>query len=46
VAAAHGLLRFWDAGGGRRVAAAALFAVQAGLAIREVVEAVLFRYRP
>jgi hypothetical protein len=45
-AAAHGLLRLWDAGGLRRVAAAALFAVQAGLAVREIVDAVLFRYRP
>lgn len=46
VAAAHGLLRLWDAGGVRRVAASVLVVVQAGLSMRGIVDAVFLRYRP
>jgi hypothetical protein len=46
IAAAYGLARLWDGGLGGRVAASGLFAVQAALAVREIVEAVFFRYRP
>ena len=46
VAAGHGLVRLWDGGVSGRVAAVGLFALQAALAIRDIVEAVFFRYRP
>jgi len=46
VAAAGGLRALWDGGVGRRLAAASLFVLQAALAARGVVDAVLFRYRP
>lgn len=46
VAAARGLLALWDAGGTPRLGGAALLLLQAALAARGVVDAVLFRYRP
>jgi hypothetical protein len=46
VAAAQGLLALWDAGGARRVAAAGLVLLQAGLAGHGIVDALFYRYRP
>jgi hypothetical protein len=46
VAAAQGLLMLWEGRGGRRLAAVALLMLQAALAARGLVEALLYRYRP